>query len=52
VKGVVTVFRIEANFDVIFVTSVPVEDALYLPAEVAFDFENQASDPLDLDWVI
>ena len=46
VEGVVAVFGIEADFDVILAPFVAVEDALHLAAKVTFDFEDQAADSL------
>ena len=46
VKGVVSVFGIEADLDVILTALVTVENALHLTAKVSFDFEDEAADAL------
>ena len=44
VKGVVTLLGFEADFDVVAGASVPCEDLLHFPAEVAFHFQNESAD--------
>ena len=44
VKRVVAVLGFEADFDVVAGASVPREDFLHLPAEVAFHFKNESAD--------
>src|SRR6266436_7881853 len=43
-KRVVTILGFEADFDVVAGASVPREDFLYFPAEVAFHFQNESAD--------
>src|SRR6266478_7303247 len=43
-KGVVTILGFKADFDVVAGASVPREDFLYFPAEVAFHFQNESAD--------
>src|SRR6266550_3185920 len=43
-KGVVTILGFEADFDVVAGTSVPREDFLHFPAEVALHFQNESAD--------
>ena len=43
-KGVVAILGFEADFDVVAGASVPCEDFLHFPAEVAFHFQNESAD--------
>src|SRR6202167_5516397 len=45
-KGVVAVFRIEADFDIVFSPPVALQNFSNPVAEVPLYFENEASDPL------
>src|SRR5580692_2772484 len=44
-KRVVAIFRIEADFDIVFSPPVALQDFFNPVAEVALHFENEASDP-------
>jgi hypothetical protein len=46
VKRVITIVRIEADFDVVFTSSVALKDFSNPVAEIPLHFENEASDPL------
>src|ERR1700688_4680890 len=46
VKRVIAIFRIEADFDIVFPPPVTLKDFSNPVAEVALYFENEASDPL------
>ena len=46
VKGVVTVFGIEADFDIVLVGSIALQNRSDFLAEVALHFEHETTDPL------
>ena len=45
-KGVVSILRIEADFDVVFSPAVATKDFVYPAAKVTFYFKNEAANPL------
>src|SRR5262249_13741019 len=53
VQGVVAVFGIERNFDVVFAASAAFEDLPHAMAKVPFNLKDQSADPrITIIWVV